>query len=137
MPPDARWLVLYDADCGFCKWTLSALLRWDRAGRLRPIALQLPEAEELLADLSPDERMASWHLVSPAGERRSAGVALPALLRLLPGGRGPAAVFAEFPRATDRGYRWVADHRAGLAKFVPARAKERAAARVEARERAS
>src|SRR5205085_3630212 len=108
MPADQRWLVLYDADCGFCKWTLSVLLRWDRARRLLPMALQRPEAGELLADLSEDERMASWHLISPAGERRSAGAALPTLLRLLPGGRPPAAVFAAFPRVTDRGYRWVA-----------------------------
>ena len=43
-----RWAVLYDADCGFCKWLLSALLRWDRAARLHPIALQRPEADELL-----------------------------------------------------------------------------------------
>jgi predicted DCC family thiol-disulfide oxidoreductase YuxK len=136
MPADRGWLVLYDADCGFCKWTLSGLLHWDRAGRLKPLALQRREADELLADLSPEERMASWHLISPTRARQSAGAALPALLRLLPGGRVPAAIFAAVPRMTDRGYRWVADHRAGLARFVPERAKERAGARVEARERA-
>ena len=53
------WLVLYDADCGFCKWALAGVLRWDRAGRLRPIALQRPEADELLAELSGEERMRS------------------------------------------------------------------------------
>jgi predicted DCC family thiol-disulfide oxidoreductase YuxK len=42
--------VLYDADCGFCKWLLSGLLRWDRAERLHLIALQ-PKVDELLADL--------------------------------------------------------------------------------------
>jgi predicted DCC family thiol-disulfide oxidoreductase YuxK len=25
-----RWIVLYDADCGFCNWLLAWLLRWDR-----------------------------------------------------------------------------------------------------------
>jgi predicted DCC family thiol-disulfide oxidoreductase YuxK len=110
------WVVLYDADCGFCKWLLGGLLRWDRGGRLRPVALQAAEAAELLADLPSEERMASWHLVSPAGRRWSGGAALPPLLRLLPRGRAPAAVVARFPRLTDRGYRWVAEHRTQLSR---------------------
>jgi len=131
---DERWLVLYDGDCGFCKWLLSGLLRWDRAGLTAPIALQRPQAAELLADLDADQRMASWHLISPDGERCSGGAAVAPLLRLLPGGRAPAALVARVPRLTDRGYRWVADHRTGLSKFVPKRAKRRAAAHVSARE---
>ncbi len=128
------WAVLYDADCDFCKVLLSALLRWDRTVRLHPIALQRAEADALLHELAPVERMASWHLVSPGGERRSGGAAVPPLLRLLPGGRLPAAVFARFPRLTDRGYRWVADHRPELSKLVPSRAKQRASEHVHQRE---
>jgi predicted DCC family thiol-disulfide oxidoreductase YuxK len=127
-------VVLYDADCGFCKWLLSGLLRWDRAALLYPIALQRPEADALLQELTPADRMASWHLISPTGERRSGGAALPALLRALPAGRLPAAVVARFPRLTDRAYRWVADHRSELSKWVPSSAKERAGERVEQRE---
>jgi hypothetical protein len=37
--------------------------------------------------------------------------------------RVPAALFARFPRATERGYRWVAEHRGPLDRFVPARAR--------------
>ena len=129
-----RWAVLYDADCGLCKWLLSGLLRWDRESRLRPIALQRAEADALLADITPGERMASWHLISPTGARVSAGAALPPLLRLLPGGRVPAAAFARFPRLTERGYRWVAEHRSALAKPIPARAKQRASESVRERE---
>jgi predicted DCC family thiol-disulfide oxidoreductase YuxK len=92
---------------------------------LHPIALQAPEAAQLLSDLEPDERMASWHLISPEGLRRSGGAAVPPLL-VLAGGRLPAAVFARFPRITDRGYRWVAGHRTQLSRFVPAGAKRRA-----------
>jgi predicted DCC family thiol-disulfide oxidoreductase YuxK len=121
-----RWIVLYDGDCGFCKWLLSILLRRDRAGRLRPLALQSAEAEALVGDLTPAERMASWHLIAPGGERQSGGAAIPRLLRLLPAGSVPAGVFARFPGATDRGYRWVAEHRTQLSKFVPRRAKQRA-----------
>ena len=129
-----RWLVLYDADCGFCKWLLSALLRWDRAGRLHPIALQRSEADNLLQELTPAERMASWHLVAPTGERRSAGAAVPPLLRLLPAGRLPAAAFARFPKLTERGYRWGAEHRSQLSKLVPSSAKQRAGQRIDRRE---
>jgi predicted DCC family thiol-disulfide oxidoreductase YuxK len=129
--------VLYDADCGFCGWTLSVLLRWDRAARLEPVALQRPEAADLLQGLTSAERMASWHLIAPSGERRSGGDALPPLLRALPGGRLPAAAFARFPRLTARAYRWVAEHRSGLSAWVPPSAKRRARRRVQAREQLS
>jgi predicted DCC family thiol-disulfide oxidoreductase YuxK len=129
-----NWKVLYDADCGFCKWLLAALLRWDRRARLQPIALQRPEADDLLQDLAPAERMASWHLISPTGERRSGGAAVAPLLSVLPGGHVPAAAFARFPGLTDRGYRWVAEHRTQLSKSVPAGAKRRAGRRVQQRE---
>jgi predicted DCC family thiol-disulfide oxidoreductase YuxK len=132
--PGQHWLVLYDGACGFCKWLLAGLLRLDRAERLRPIALQRPEAEALLADLEPAERMASMHVVSPDGTRLSAGEALPPLLGLLRAGRFPAAVAARVPRLTSAGYRWVAAHRIGISRFVPRRAKERAGERVRARE---
>ena len=133
-PPAERWTVLYDGDCGLCKWLLAGLLRRDRDRRLRPLALQRPEAEALLADLEPAERMASWHLVSPGGERISAGPAVPTLLRLLPRGRLPASVLDRFPRVTSGGYRWVAEHRTGLSRFVPKRAKRRASAWIRERE---
>jgi len=136
-PGEGRWAVLYDADCGFCKWTLSVLLRWDRTARVEPVALQRPEAADLLKALTPAERMAAWHLISPCGERRSGGDALSPLLRVLPGGRLPAAVFARFPRLTARGYRWVADHRSRLSRWVPQSAKQRAFRCVQAREQLS
>jgi predicted DCC family thiol-disulfide oxidoreductase YuxK len=131
---ERRWAVLYDADCGFCKWLLAGLLRWDRAARLQPIALQRSAADNLLRELTPAERMASWHLISPTGERRSGGEAVAPVLRLLPGGRLPAAGLARFSRLTDCAYRWIAEHRSQLSKCVPSSAKERAAERVHERE---
>ena len=128
------WVVLYDGNCGFCTWMLGGLLRWDRDRRLAPRAIQSDAGQALLADLSPQERLASWHLVAPGGERWSAGAAAPRLLRLLPGG-GPLALLAgAVPPLTDRSYRWVAEHRAGLSRLVPSGAKRRAAGAVRARE---
>ena len=128
--------VIYDSDCGFCKVCLAVLLAWDRAGRkrgergrpspgdaLRPLPLGAAEADRLLADIPPEDRASSWHLVLDDGTLSSAGAGLAPALRLLPGGRVPAAVFAHFPGATERGYRWVAGHRTFLGRFVPAGAR--------------
>jgi predicted DCC family thiol-disulfide oxidoreductase YuxK len=66
------WLVLYDGDCGFCMWLLAGILRWDRAQRLQPLVLQTERAAELLTDLTPEQRLASWHLIAPTDERPEA-----------------------------------------------------------------
>jgi predicted DCC family thiol-disulfide oxidoreductase YuxK len=135
-PRERQWRVLYDGECGLCKWLLCGLLAWDRRRRLDPLALQRPESGEFLADLAPEERMAVWHLISPEGERQSGGAALAPLLHLLPGGRLPAAAFARLPALTDRSYRWVAEHRSQLSTLVPPRVKQRAHECVRRRERA-
>jgi predicted DCC family thiol-disulfide oxidoreductase YuxK len=146
-------IVIYDNDCGFCRWCLAVLLladrdggdgsgsergrpsppnwqlRWGRSaapGALRPLPLGTAEADQFLADLTADERASSWHLIfdAPSGATRlGAGPALAPTLSLLRGGRLPAALFARFPGATERGYRWVAGHRGSLGRFVPARAR--------------
>jgi predicted DCC family thiol-disulfide oxidoreductase YuxK len=126
----SRWTVIYDGNCGFCKWMLAGLLRHDTERRLLPIALGTPEADALLSDLTPAERNASWHLVSPAGERGSAGAATPDLLRLLRRGRAPAAVLSAIQPVTDLAYRWVAANRAQLSRFVPSSAKRGADERI-------
>jgi predicted DCC family thiol-disulfide oxidoreductase YuxK len=125
-----EWIVLYDGDCGFCRWSLAQLLALDRRRRLRPVALETPAAAALLADLTPDQRAASWHLIAPDGRRWSAGAAGPPLLRLLPGGGGPAWALAAAPALTDRVYRWVAEHRSLLGRAIPDSAKDRATERI-------
>ncbi len=126
----SRWVVLYDPDCGFCRWSLAQLLALDRRGALRPVALGTEEADALLAEMTPEARASSWHLVSPDGRRWSAGAAVPPLLRLLPAGRPPAAIMERAPVLTERAYRWVAAHRSALSRLIPARAKARADARI-------
>jgi predicted DCC family thiol-disulfide oxidoreductase YuxK len=111
-----RHLALYDEDCGFCRWSLARLLRWDRRGRLRAVPIQGEEGDLLLADLSERDRLASWHLVTPGGRRYSGAAATGPLARLLPAG-APVAFLAEtFPRSTDRLYRWVARNRDTLGR---------------------
>jgi predicted DCC family thiol-disulfide oxidoreductase YuxK len=115
----ARTPVLYDADCGFCRLSMGAVLAWDRRRRLRPVALQDPEADTLLAGMDRERRMASWHLVDDGGAVVSAGPAAGPLLRRLPGGRWPAALLARFPKATNHAYELVSEHRSALGRLVP------------------
>ncbi len=113
-----RETLLYDADCGFCRWSLDKILRWDRRDRIRTVPLQSPEADELLGPMDHDRKMSSWHLVDDRGTVYSAGAAAGPILRLLPGGR-PLAVIAEtFPRTTNKLYRWVANNRERLGRML-------------------
>ena len=117
-----RPVILFDNDCGFCRWSLSKLLAWDRHGRLRPVALQSEQADDLLMGMDRERKMASWHLVAPDGRTYSGGEAVPQLARLLPAGAPIAALASAFPRATDRAYRWVARHRERLGRVLGERA---------------
>ena len=100
MPPTpGSYSVLYDRDCGFCRWSLDKILAWDRRRRLRPVAIQSEEGQRLLAPVPPEHRLDSWHLVLPCG-------------------RPLAALLRAFPHATERAYRWVADHRDVVARLL-------------------
>ena len=96
--------ILYDPDCGFCRVCVAVILKWDRRGRLRPV---------------PGEDLDSWRLISPDGAVTSAGAAFSPLFRLLPGGAPLARVTDRFPKAVERGYRWVADRRSWFGKRMP------------------
>jgi predicted DCC family thiol-disulfide oxidoreductase YuxK len=117
----AETILLYDSDCGFCRWSVDKILAWDRHRRLRPVALQDPEAERLLPGTDEETRLASWHLVTPEGQVYSRGAAAPALLRLLPGGKPLAAILAAFPGLTERAYRLVAGNRDRFGRLAGAR----------------
>ncbi len=114
----AQSVLLYDEDCGFCRWSLDKILAWDRAQRVRPIAIQSEEGSRVLARIAPDARLDSWHLLRDDGRLFSAGAAAELLARLLPGGRPLAAVFAAFPGVTERAYGFAARHRFWLARLL-------------------
>jgi predicted DCC family thiol-disulfide oxidoreductase YuxK len=116
------WIVLYDRDCGFCRWSADRLLRLDRRHELEAIAIQSSEGRGLLSSMTPHDRLASWHLRSPDGRLWSGGQAVPIVLRLVPGGKVLAPTAARFPRTVDRLYRFVARNRSTLGRLVGARA---------------
>jgi predicted DCC family thiol-disulfide oxidoreductase YuxK len=124
-PRRSRAIVLYDRDCGFCIWSLDKILAWDRNGIVCPVAIQSPDGAQLLAAIPEPERLRSWHLALPSGELRSAGAAAAPLVAMLPGGRPLAFLLRRFPRATDRCYRYIADHRGRFARLVGASSSSR------------
>jgi predicted DCC family thiol-disulfide oxidoreductase YuxK len=111
-------VLLYDSDCGFCRWSVDKVLAWDRKGRVRSMELQDPEAGSLLDEMDEEVKMSSWHLLAPDGRVYSAGAAAPPLLRLLPGGKPLAALLATFPGVTERAYRVVARNRDRFGRLV-------------------
>jgi len=82
------------------------------------VALQSAEAEALLPGVDVETRMASWHLVTAEGQVYSAGAAFDPLMRVLGRWRLLGAFARRFPRVTEAGYRWVADHRGLFGRFL-------------------
>ncbi len=125
--------LFYDAECGFCRTAAGAVLAWDRGRRLTPVALQAPAAARRLSDLSAEARMASWHLVEPDGTRHSGGTAFAPLFEALPRAAPLAGLAERSPAATERIYRFAAEHRDLLAKLVPSGLRQRAEATLRRR----
>ena len=128
-----KGVLFYDGDCGFCRWCVAKVLAWDRDGLVTPLAIQSPEAAELLTDIEPERRLASWHFLDARGAVFSAGAAFSPLLRLLPGGAALAALASRRPRGVERGYRLIAAKRAALGALVTKGARGRADRRLAAR----
>ena len=125
--------VLYDHDCGFCRWSIGRLLAWDRVGRLRPLAIQSAEGQRLLADLTPEQRLATAHAVDAAGRRTSGGDALAPIAAVLPGGAALAALGRRAPALARVGYRAVAGRRSLFGRLISDAARARADERIARR----
>jgi predicted DCC family thiol-disulfide oxidoreductase YuxK len=128
-----RAIVLYDDDCGFCRWSLGLLLMWDRRRQLWPAPIVGAVGDRWLAEMPVDARLASWHLVEAGGRVSSAGAGLAVVASYLPGGSVLARLLRLAPVVVERAYRLVAEHRAGFSRLVPGWAVRRGTARVEER----
>jgi predicted DCC family thiol-disulfide oxidoreductase YuxK len=126
-------ILIYDDDCGFCRWSVARTLAWDRRRRLRPVGLSTPEAAGLLAGMSQEEREGSYHVVDVDGTVRSAGAGAPVVLAQLPGGRPLATLARARPALAERVYRAIAGRRTPLGRLVTAGAAARARRRIAER----
>ena len=117
---DDRPTILYDGDCGFCRWSAEKLRRWDRERRLAFATIQGETGRRLLGDMAPADRLASWHVVMPDGTRLSGGAALPPVLDRLPAGAPLALLASLSPPLTDAAYRAVARRRTAIGRALGA-----------------
>jgi predicted DCC family thiol-disulfide oxidoreductase YuxK len=119
-------LVLYDADCGFCRWAMAWALGHDPRRALVAVPIQSPLGSQLLADLSSDERLVAAHVVRDGGARESGGAAAAEVLGALPRTRSLGWLARRLPAPTATLYGLVATHRHGFGRFVGAEARRRA-----------
>ncbi len=117
-PGTPELLVVYDGDCGFCRWVVAALLIWDRRRDLAAAPYQ--DVRDRLGPDGSEERPRSWYAIVEAdGQVLAAGAGFPALFARLPGGHLLAWLARRFPRAAERAYRVVADRRGLLGRLLP------------------
>jgi predicted DCC family thiol-disulfide oxidoreductase YuxK len=108
--------VLYDEDCGFCRWSAGRLRAWDRHGALRFAPIQA--SDDLLAAVPVTDRLAAMHVVDAGGRVWTGGAALTRLAQTLPGAAPLGAFGRRFPGLTERGYRFVAARRTRLGRLL-------------------
>ena len=115
-----RPVLLYDADCRFCRFAARLVVRADRGDELVLLPLQDDKASSFLADLPESERRATWRLVFGDGSRTGYGRGVVELLRAMRLPRPAArAVGALPPRVLDDLYGLVARNRGRLGRLVP------------------
>jgi predicted DCC family thiol-disulfide oxidoreductase YuxK len=119
---EARHLILFDGQCGFCRRLARDLMARDRAGAFRAVPYQEAPAPPMTAELRR-ACAGALHVVRSDGVVLRGGRAV--LFILEHTGLGRAARVAALPPflwGVERGYRVVARHRAWLDRVLGHRA---------------
>jgi predicted DCC family thiol-disulfide oxidoreductase YuxK len=104
-------IVLFDEDCGFCRWAMAWALRLDRRRLLVAVPIQSALGAELLDDLAPSERLSAAHSVQEDGRRSSGGAAAAVVLAALAPTYALGLLARRLPGTTERLYAAVAGRR--------------------------
>jgi predicted DCC family thiol-disulfide oxidoreductase YuxK len=112
---NAALTVLYDEDCGLCRWLAARLAR--RRG-LAVAEIGSAAGARWLRDLPHEQRYESVHVVDVCGRRRSGADALPVVLRALPRMGWSAAIVEAVPWPFARGYELISRHRGVLSRVL-------------------
>jgi predicted DCC family thiol-disulfide oxidoreductase YuxK len=110
--------VLFDDDCGFCRWSADRIRRLDQGGALTFVPIQSDIGSDLLRAVPPGLRLTAMHAVTADGRVWSGGEAVRVMLRELPGGVIASTLAATFPGLTDRLYRLIARNRDRLGTWL-------------------
>ena len=111
--------LIYDGECGFCRQTVAIVSQWDREHRVTLVPFQ-DQARVRAFEIPFPALAAAMHLILPDGRVLAGADAAAELLRLLPGKRWLAGVFA-IPGALPvarRVYAWIARQRHCLVRGV-------------------
>jgi predicted DCC family thiol-disulfide oxidoreductase YuxK len=119
-------IVLYDADCGFCRWSMAWAMRRDHRHLLVSVPIQSPLGSELLVDVVPSDRLRSAHIVRDDGCRRSGGAAVADVLSVLPPTRALGRLAHSLPRTTALLYGVLAARRQSFGGLIGQQARQRA-----------
>jgi predicted DCC family thiol-disulfide oxidoreductase YuxK len=119
-------IVVYDADCGFCRWSMAWALAHDSSSALLAAPIQSQLGGQLLADLSPGERLDAAHVISDDGSRQSGGAAVAEVLGTLPRTRALGRLARALPAPTGALYGLVASRRHRFGRLLGREARRRA-----------
>jgi len=119
-------IVLYDAECGFCRWAMAWAVRRDERHVLVAVPIQSPLGSELLVDLAASDRLRSARVVRDDGHRLSGGAAAAEVLDVLPSTRFLGRLAHGLPGTTAFLYRVVARRRVSFGRLVCREARGRA-----------
>jgi predicted DCC family thiol-disulfide oxidoreductase YuxK len=115
-----RSVLLYDAECRFCRFAARVVDRVDRDEELAIMPLQDPRAAPLLDCLPEDERLSSWRIARNDGRLAGFGAGVVPLLAAMRRTRPLARVASHLPaHLLDAAYALVARNRRTLGKLVP------------------
>jgi predicted DCC family thiol-disulfide oxidoreductase YuxK len=116
--------LIYDGECGICQQSVALLRRWDREHVLHLVPFQdAVGVARLGRGIALPALAAAMHLVLPDGRVYAGADAIPELLRLFPGKRWLAPLFAipgVLPVAR-RIYAQIAARRHCLVRGIPGR----------------
>ncbi|MEI7889114.1 MAG: DCC1-like thiol-disulfide oxidoreductase family protein [Actinomycetes bacterium] len=118
MPDQQPISVLYDADCDFCRWSVSKLLEKDSHGLLLPVSIQSARGQSLLSPIAQERRLDSAHCVASNGEIRSGGQAVEWIAMRTEGAALAGRLAAAAPWIFVGGYRLVAKNRGLFSRWM-------------------
>ena len=111
----AKIIVMYDADCAFCRRSVDLFRQWDKRGILRFVACASDERVKFFPFVREEECMGALQAIFSDGSRKSGFDAVAYVMRNLSGWRGALGfLLVHAPGLPFIGriiYKWIAKNR--------------------------
>jgi predicted DCC family thiol-disulfide oxidoreductase YuxK len=107
--------VIYDNDCGFCRWSIDLFRQWDKKGMLRFVPCRSEERAKDFPQVGEEECMGALQAIFTNGSRKSGFDAVAHVMRYFSGWKKFVGFFLIYtPGLLIAGrivYRWIAKNR--------------------------